>query len=358
MSPDSHHLENMGDILVVDDTIENLQFLRNVLTEAGYRVRPALDGELALRSVQAKHPALILLDIRMPGMDGFEVCRQLKADEATRHIPVIFASALSDMSEKIKGFEVGAVDYVTKPLNAKEVVMRVATHLNLFLAQQQLKYQNQQLVEAIARAEAANQALLIAEQKLAAYSDNLEREVSERTEALAEANEKLRELSERDELTGIANRRKFDVMWQYECKRVSRLGTSLAVIMIDIDHFKDYNDCYGHQSGDACLQQVAKAMENKVQRASDLVARYGGEEFVVILSGISEVNAREMAESLRTSVEALAIPHLKNTAASVVTISLGLAFWSSDMEHTSVSLLAEADSKLYQAKRAGRNQVV
>lgn len=351
-------LQNAGDILLVDDKIENLQFLKNVLTEAGYRVRPALDGELALRSVEAKHPALILLDIRMPGIDGFEVCRRLKADISTRDIPVIFASALADTEEKVKGFELGAVDYVTKPLNAKEVVIRVATHLNLFLAQQQLQLQNQQLREAIEQAEAANRALLIAEQKLATYSENLEREVAERTLALAKANQKLRELSELDELTGIANRRKFDDIWQYECNRVSRLGTTLAVIMVDIDHFKDYNDYYGHQSGDVCLQQVAKTMESKVQRTSDLVARYGGEEFVVVLSGIAEVDARQMAESIRASVESLAIPHLKNTAAPVVTISLGLAFWSTNTKHNSYTLLAEADSRLYQAKRAGRNQVV
>ena len=351
-------LQNAGDILVVDDTVENLQFLKNVLTEAGYRVRPAIDGELALRSVQAKPPALILLDVRMPGIDGFEVCRRLKADESTRDIPIIFASAMTDTSEKVKGFELGAVDYVTKPLNAKEVVMRVATHLSLFLAQQQLQIQNQQLREAIEQAEAANRALLIAEQKLATYSENLEREVAERTLALAEANAKLRELSEHDELTGIANRRKFDITWRYECKRVSRRGTSLAVIMIDIDHFKDYNDHYGHQSGDDCLQRVAKAMASKVQRANDLLARYGGEEFVVILSGINELDAKEMAESIRASVEALGIPHLKNTAAPVVTISLGQAYWSEDSNHDSALLLTEADSRLYQAKHAGRNQVV
>lgn len=358
MSFDHSQLKNAGDILVVDDTLENLQFLKNVLTEAGYRVRPAIDGELALRSVQAKHPALILLDVRMPGMDGFEVCRRLKADETTRSIPVIFASAMIDASDKVKGFELGAVDYVTKPLNAKEVLMRVATHLSLFMAQKQLQQQNRQLREAIEEAEAANQALKVAEQQLAAYSENLERVVAERTLALAEANQKLRELSERDELTGIANRRKFDAIWQYECKRVSRLGTSLAVIMIDIDHFKEYNDCYGHQSGDVCLQQVAKAMESKVQRANDLLARYGGEEFVVILIGITEADARQMAETIRASVEDLAIPHLKNSAAPVVTISLGVAFWPSALKYNSFALLAEADSRLYQAKHAGRNQVV
>ncbi len=137
-----------GEILIVDDAPENLKFLRDVLTEAGYQVRPAGDGELALRSAQAKPPALILLDIRMSGMDGFEVCRRLKANPATWAIPVIFASALADTAEKIKGFELGAVDYVTKPLNAREVVMRVTNHLSLFVAQQRLEAQNCRLREA------------------------------------------------------------------------------------------------------------------------------------------------------------------------------------------------------------------
>ena len=139
---------SVGEIMVVDDAAENLKFLKDVLTEAGYQVRLASDGELALRSVQAKPPALILLDIRMPGMDGFEVCRRLKANEATRAIPVIFASALADTAEKIKGFELGAVDYVTKPLNAQEVLMRVATHLSLFIVQQRLEAKNRRLREA------------------------------------------------------------------------------------------------------------------------------------------------------------------------------------------------------------------
>ena len=138
----------VGEIMVVDDAPENLKFLRDVLTEAGYQVRSASDGELALRSVQVKPPALILLDIRMPDMDGFEVCRRLKANEATRAIPVIFASAVADTAEKVKGFELGAVDYVTKPLNAQEVLMRVTTHLSLFIAQQHLEAQNRRLREA------------------------------------------------------------------------------------------------------------------------------------------------------------------------------------------------------------------
>lgn len=145
---DHNQLTKSGEILIVDDNPENLKFLMDLLMRAGYRVRPASDGELALRSVKAKVPILILLDIRMPNMDGFEVCRRLKSEDATRNIPIIFASALSDPAERIKGFELGAVDYITKPLNAQEILMRVAIHLSLHVTQQQLETQNRQLQEA------------------------------------------------------------------------------------------------------------------------------------------------------------------------------------------------------------------
>jgi PAS domain S-box-containing protein len=137
-----------GDILIVDDTLTNSWLLTNILSGAGYQVRPTEDGELALRSVQAKQPALILLDIRMPGVNGFEVCRRLKADESTRDIPVIFLSALTDTLDKSKGFALGAVDYIVKPYDAQEVLARVKTHVSLSLAKRQLKTQNLHLQQA------------------------------------------------------------------------------------------------------------------------------------------------------------------------------------------------------------------
>ena len=156
MNIDHKQLIQAGEILIVDDKPENLKFLMDILMKAGYRVRPASDGELALRSVKVKIPVLILLDIRMPNMDGFEVCRRLKTDETTRDIPIIFASALSDPAEKVKCFELGAVDYMVKPLNPEEVLMRVANHLSLHLIQQRLEIQNRELLIAKEAAEAAN----------------------------------------------------------------------------------------------------------------------------------------------------------------------------------------------------------
>ncbi|CAK0781055.1 two-component system, cell cycle response regulator [Gammaproteobacteria bacterium] len=358
MTINHQQLAAAGDILVVDDSPENLKLMLDVLATVGYRVRAAINGELALRSVQVKAPVLILLDIGMPGLDGFEVCQRLKANKVTQEIPIIFITALTDMSDKIKGFELGAVDYINKPLNAQEVLMRVATHLQLFVTQQQLQVQNIQLREVVAQLECANHALIVAQQQLANYSNDLEQQVAERTQALLEANQKLQKLTEYDYLTGIANRRKFDSFWKDECNRALRQGASLAVILIDIDHFKDYNDYYGHQAGDICLQRVAQAMMTTVQRRGDLLARYGGEEFIVILPDISATDARQVAESMRAAVQALNIPHAKNKIASVVTISLGVAYMTTDAAHNFPDLIGEADANLYQAKRQGRNRVV
>ncbi len=346
------------DILVIDDSVENLSFLMNVLTESGYRVRTANDGELALRSIKAKPPMLILLDIIMPGMDGFEACHQIKADETTRDIPIIIISSLTDFFNKAKGFELGAVDYVTKPLNTQEVLLRVATHLKLFKIQQQLKIQNFRLLKAKEQAECANRKLLQSQQALADYNKNLEQMVLDRTMALEKANVTLMYLCEHDELTGISNRRKFDIVLQTEWQHTQSLHLSLSLIMIDIDYFKAYNDHYGHQSGDNCLHQVAQAIEATIQRSADLVARYGGEEFVVILPDTDYINARQLAENIRGSVQSLNIPHVGNKRQSVVTISLGVACCVPDLQHDFATLLNEADANLYKAKQQGRNQVV
>ncbi|MCC8994867.1 MAG: diguanylate cyclase [Candidatus Contendobacter sp.] len=187
--------------------------------------------------------------------------------------------------------------------------------------------------------------------------ENLERQVAERTQELSEANRQLQQLSECDGLTGIANRRKFDTVWAAEWKRASRQGLSLAVAMLDVDHFKAYNDHYGHQAGDDCLRQVAQALAGVVQRAGDLVARYGGEEFVVVLPGLTGPEGVEVAEKLRAAVAACRIPHAHNTAASVVTVSIGVAAMPPEPEASLERLLAAADAGLYEAKNAGRNRI-
>ncbi len=164
-------------------------------------------------------------------------------------------------------------------------------------------------------------------------------------------------MSECDGLTGIANRRKFDAVWNAEWKRAARQGLPLAVAMIDVDHFKAYNDHYGHQAGDDCLRQIAQALAATVRRASDLVARYGGEEFVVVLPGMTAPDALKVARKLAAAVAACQIPHACNSAAAVVTVSIGLAWGIPEPDAPPNDLVAEADTRLYQAKHAGRNRM-
>ena len=187
--------------------------------------------------------------------------------------------------------------------------------------------------------------------------ENLERQVAERTRELSEANRRLQQLSDCDGLTGIANRRKFDAVWEVEWQRAARQALPVAIAMIDVDHFKAFNDHYGHQAGDVCLQQVAQALAATAQRSSDLVARYGGEEFVVVLPNLSAQQSLHIAERLRAAVEDLGIAHIGNSAAPVVTISIGVAWRTQGLNDPSSELLAEADALLYQAKNQGRNRV-
>lgn len=190
------------------------------------------------------------------------------------------------------------------------------------------------------------------------YNQELEKQITERTADLSEANRKLQQLSEIDELTGIANRRKFDIELDMEWRRAIREKQYLALLMLDIDHFKGYNDQHGHQEGDRCLQLVAEVLRTLMQRAGDLVARYGGEEFVAVLPGLTAESATEVAEKIRLAVEHMRMPHPGNMPAAIVTISIGVAAMIPDQDARPSSLLHQADANLYQAKREGRNRVV
>lgn len=190
------------------------------------------------------------------------------------------------------------------------------------------------------------------------YNQELEKQIAERTADLSEANRKLQQLSEIDELTGIANRRKFDLELDMEWRRAIREKQPLALLMLDIDHFKGYNDQYGHQEGDKCLRAVAEVLHTLMQRAGDLVARYGGEEFVAILPGATLQSAAEVAERIRLTLENMRMPHPGNVPAAFVTISIGVAEMIPDQEAKPAMLLHQADANLYRAKREGRNRVV
>ncbi len=298
--------EEQQTILVVDDEPANIQALGSLLKEE-YRVRVANSGEKALTVVQSGDqslPDLILLDIQMPGIDGYEVCQRLKEDPATSEIPVIFVTALDATSDEERGLNLGAVDYIAKPFNQAIVRARVHTHMSL--------KRKTDLLEQIA--------LL-------------------------------------DGLTGIPNRRYFDDQLRREGKRSLRQGESLSVLLMDIDHFKGFNDHYGHGAGDQCLQRVATTLKGALSRPSDMIARYGGEEFVALLPGTDAAGAAEVAERLRAAIEGMAVPHEYSSAASVVTLSIGHATYSPEQPGDVLKgLLQSADRALYAAKKAGRNR--
>ncbi|MBK1836444.1 PleD family two-component system response regulator [Azospirillum sp. YIM B02556] len=290
-------------ILVVDDIPSNVHVLSRILKD-DYDIYFATDGEKALDLVQARMPDLVLLDIMMPGMDGFEVCRRIKGDPATHDIPVIFISAKSEVEDETRGLEVGAIDFITKPISPPIVKARVRNHL-----------------------------------------------------LLKRQTDLLRSLSFLDGLTGIANRRRFDDTMTREWRRCARSHLPLSLIILDVDHFKAYNDQYGHQSGDECLRIVAEVLSERARRPSDLVARYGGEEFVCLLPETDGAGATDVAEGFRAAVAQRRIPHAQSPVARHVTISLGVASVIPSAESGPDRLAEMADQLLYRAKRAGRNRV-
>jgi diguanylate cyclase (GGDEF)-like protein len=290
-------------LLLVDDQPINIQVLHQIFA-ADFQVFMATSGAQALALCKSNPPDLVLLDIVMPGMNGFEVCTALKADEATRNIPVIFVTAHTDAEQETRGLEVGAVDFISKPVNPAVVRARVKTHLTL----------------------------------------KLQTDV-------------MRKLVFLDGLTGVYNRRYFDQQLTTEMARSVRSGSALSVIMLDVDFFKRYNDAYGHQAGDDCLRKIAFTLKEALRRPADVVARYGGEEFGCILPETGFDDAMAIANELERNVRAKAIPHNNSDAAKVVTISLGVAGRAAQGPSDLSALVALADAQLYKAKHAGRGQV-
>jgi diguanylate cyclase (GGDEF)-like protein len=305
-----------GIILIVDDNPTNLSVLSLALKTAGYKTRVAMDGESAIELAQEHPPELILLDVQMPGIDGFETCVKLKSIQRTQEIPIIFITASVDIENKVKGLSVGAVDYVTKPFQQEEVLARIKVHL-------ELRYLN--------------------------------RKVQEQSVALQKANQELHRLANLDGLTEVANRRRFDEYFDLEWRRSEREKTPLSLILCDIDYFKNYNDYYGHQAGDACLRQVAKTIEETLNRPTDLVARYGGEEFAIILSHTTIEGAVHIAELLQFRVKQLGISHSRSQVSEQITLSLGVNTQIPTPTIVAHDFIDATDKALYRAKAKGRN---
>ncbi|MGF1542728.1 MAG: diguanylate cyclase domain-containing protein [Pleurocapsa sp.] len=324
---------SQGDILVVDDKPENLLLLSVALTKKGYEVRKVVNGNLALLAAQAEPPDLVLLDINMPEMNGYQVCRQLKANSKTQDIPIIFITASDEAFDKVKAFNLGGSDYITKPFQIEEVRVRIENQLAICRLQQKLKAQNAKL------------------EKEVRYRQAIETE-------LLEANRRLKILANLDGLTQVANRHRFDEYFAREWLRSQREKTELAIILCDVDYFKPYNDHFGHQAGDVCLQKVAQTLSRVIKRPADLVARYGGEEFAIILPQTPATTALEIAETIRQQIAQLNLEHPASTVSDRVSLSLGVTSLQPSLQYTKEQLLATADRALYQAKQQGRNCAV
>ena len=290
-------------VLAIDDMPANLTLLGEIL-KPEYRFLVATSGAQGLELATSKQPDLILLDVMMPEIDGYEVCRQLKANPLTQSIPVIFITALKEETDEERGLEIGAIDYITKPFSPSIVRIRVRNHL-----------------------------------ELKRYHDLLE------SQAVT------------DGLTGVANRRQFDTWLDREWRLAIRRQTSISLILGDIDCFKPYNDHYGHPEGDECLKAVAKALTAGLRRPSELLARYGGEEFACILPESDLEGALHFANNLLEHVRAAKLPHEKSVATDIVTMSLGVATLRPALGDAAETLIQAADEKLYEAKRSGRNRV-
>lgn len=303
-------------ILVVDDHPDNVEILDARLSSRGYVVETARDGVEALDKVQANPPHLILCDVMMPQMDGYEVSRRIKNDEALPYIPIILVTARDSTQDKVEGLEAGADDYLTKPINFPELEARVRSMLRIKRLQDELDLKNRELEE---------------------------------------VNKRLRKLSITDGLTELFNHRHVHQLLHEEFERSARSGEPVAVAMLDLDRFKQVNDTYGHPTGDVILYETAR-MLRETAREIDMVGRYGGEEFIVILPNTEEDEAARFAERVRAAVEA----HVYRDEQHEVrmTVSSGVASYPAPQIDTPEALLKRADQGLYAAKTGGRNRVV
>ena len=298
----------MARILIVDDSRLIAHVAKTILTKQGHEVILAQDGLAGLQAAKSEHPDLILLDLIMPVMDGYRVCQGLKEEDSTKEIPIIMLTSKAEPADKVKGLELGALDYVVKPFDEGELIARVNIQLRL-----------KQLYE-----------------------------------ALQEKNRQLRELANRDGLTGLYNHRYFHEQLSKDFLRARRYHESLSCILLDIDYFKKFNDTYGHQTGDIVLSTLGQVIRDSI-RDSDFAARYGGEEFALVLYHADRPTAVNVAERLRQMVEHCEVRDKDHVLH--VTISLGVATFPHEQISNPKQIVECADKALYKAKENGRNRV-
>jgi diguanylate cyclase (GGDEF)-like protein len=293
--------ESLPTVLIVDDDRVNRTVLAQLL-HGECRLILARDGATALARLEEEDVSLVLLDVSMPNMDGYEVLRRIRENPRTRDVSVIFITSQTDEAAEERGLSLGASDYVTKPIRPAIGLARVRVHLKL-----------------------------------------------------AQQRRELLRLSMHDGLTGLANRRHFDETLHLACRHVARTGNPLGVAIFDVDHFKQYNDHYGHGAGDETLRKVARVLGEHARRPTDLAARYGGEEFVLLAHDPAQFD--HLLERVRLAVVELEIPHEKSSA-GIVTISCGGVVIEGSPSLAPTPLLTHADRLLYRAKHEGRNRIV
>jgi diguanylate cyclase (GGDEF)-like protein len=440
----------IGNILIVDDEPSALKLLKDILTTADHVVRPFNNGELAVRSIMVEAPQLILLDIRMPGMNGFEVCQRIKDDDRLKEIPVIFISAASDMEDKVRAFQEGGVDYITKPFQKEEVIARVKTHIALSHSIQRMKKMTEELRKSEESLKLAQiiahlghwewdleSGRFICSEEMyrilglsskdqitnhdaflqTVHPDDRERVANHLSEVLAgnsfnieyrvilqggevrvvhgkgevfcldtskqkkiigtiqdihehdqtkmlgviqditeqkQLQNKLEEQANTDFLTGCHNRRHFFENAEQELLRIRRYGGEMSMLMLDLDHFKNINDKYGHQVGDTTLKKLVTVCQG-LMREVDVIGRLGGEEFAIMLPKTGGELAFEVADRLCRAVAATEISLEDTNSALHFTTSIGVASLVKDDHHID-EIINRADRALYKAKHGGRNR--
>ncbi len=298
-------------VLVVDSSTMMRSLLRKAMENEGYEVIEATNSEEALAAYLALQPDLVLLDAVMPQMDGLTCCQHLQRLPGGDRTPILMITAAEDENLVTQVFDVGAADFIAKPINWTVLRQRVRRWLHQVKLYKQLETANQQL------------------QRLACI----------------------------DSLTQVANRHRFDQVLEQEIWQMERDQVPLSLILCDVDYFKLYNDTYGHQQGDRCLQEIASALQTAAQRPKDLVARYGGEEFAIILPHTNATGAVRVAQKIREQIKAAQIEHSASPISPYVTLSLGIACAMPGEIVTASRLIRAADLGLYRAKHQGRDRL-
>jgi len=301
-------------VLLVEDDPVQASVTIELLRKTGYEVLHAEDGINAIKSVKHDKPDIILLDVIMPGMDGYEVCRWLKLEETTKGIPVIMLTVKKELSDKISGLQIGADDYLPKPYNELELNARIYASLRTKALQDELRMKNKQLEDLLDR---------------------------------------VNYMAITDALTGLYNRRRFHDVLSGEFERAKRYSTPFSLLMLDIDYFKKINDTFGHNAGDSVLKEVSEIIMKSI-REIDTAARYGGEEFMVILPSTDRINAKVAAERMRNAIEQFSF----SGVSSRITVSIGIAGMPDDKVDNEDKLIRCSDFALYRAKQLGRNRSV